>query len=910
MNSIKDDYAYILPLLTNEDQLIFLLNEVKKSLEKSEGNISLFTKKQIYFFLSSLNKDVNDKHSIYSEFKIPKKNGGFRVIHAPSESLKCLLKCIDTLIRQFSKPHHRAFGFVNEKSIIDNAKIHVGKNYVYNIDLKDFFHSFDIQQVKWVFYNSLFYSIENSTIREKLAYTLASLVTYTIDGKRTLPQGSPCSPSITNMLCYRLDKKLNRLAQKHGAEFSRYADDISFSANHNIFKAPFKDELLAIIRDEKLVINPKKTRLQRANERQEVTGLTVNQDVNVTRKYIKELRRILYYCERYGIEKAQTILQNNRNHKKEILEEKKLPSLELFLKGKLNYLSMVKTKDHSTYLKLEQRFNELFPRKASLVQRAINIWRVEGINAAAEIFRKLKREALKDIDFIMGNKIEDLDYLAFISEKFKQLSFYSDGSRDIMIQAHRKAFREGLIYLREALKNPSFERLIKTARELGDSDEKINDFIELILKSNNKYTSEEWLDYYLLWTKDPCSLNMMMLSFDIENTSYDYYKTFISDLLNYHTISKTERIAVVELWGKEVDKKINEKLKILKEQTEKNETIKIIPENKNLLYHNPSEVTKLLNKFKENTALKWTTHPWDNLKYNSIESFINEINEDKSYLSLFNHNRDLLNLIKYFIYIPTTSFENNIPKYGWSSKLSEMKFGWQFPNNLLIEWCKIHYDNREINSRKSPFKFIIPRELRPKNKVKGIEIKYFEDVVNVFKTEIQFRDNYLENEILKLQNRMKDFEFIGLDSLRNLDFYTYTSAILASIETILLMIKKYETANVVQFKTKVDAKYLNLSITQPNSFPSKLLNIDNTKLFIGGELNAIAANLFSLADFSISTKFTTIDNQLIDGELKILHQESIAEWVNSSTINLVSNPIFEKNQSESTGFTYNITFKL
>jgi RNA-directed DNA polymerase len=916
MELIKEDIQKLTKNLSSDSDFILLLNELNKDLFSKEPT-PLFTKKQIGFFLAQLKKDtskeVTSEKALYYEFKILKKSGDYRLVHAPIDSLKNLLKCIDLLIRNLHTPHFRAFGFIQNKSIVDNAKIHIGKNYVYNIDLKDFFHSFDINQVKWAFYNHILSLVQDKSVREKMAYDLASLVTYTVNGKRTLPQGSPSSPSITNMICMQLDKKLYRLARKSGAEYSRYADDISFSANKNIFKGEFIHELHEIIKIEGLEINPKKTRLQRSNQKQEVTGLTVNQDVNVSRKYIKELRHLLYLCETYGLDKAQTILQNNKNQHNDSDEDIKLPNIELFLKGKLNYLSMVKSKDHSTYLKLEERFNQLFPKKTTLVKQVINVWNEEGMIKAYETFHRLKKVSFKNVDFLTGSYDSEIILSMQSNKLFSVVPFLNHDDQQVYRDALKESLRKGLYFLTTAQDNPKFEMLIKIARDLKDSDEKLDEFFELVLRSNNQYSSEEWLDYYLLWRKNSSSLKMMLLSSNFETITFDLYQIFISDLLNHPTISKTERVAVIELWDIEIQKKlkrIEEKITTLRGNSIKPEGVLKASDNKNLLSHDPSAVTNFLNKFKDNTALKWTTHLWDNLKYNSIESFINEINEDKSYLSLFNHNRDLLNLIKYFIYTPTTPIENNIPQYGWSSKLSEMKFGWQFPNNLLIDWCKINYDNKDINSRKSPFKFIIPRELRPKNKVKGFEVKYFEDVVNVFKTEIQFRDNYLENEILKLQNRMKDFEFSGLESLRNLDFYTYTSAVLASIETILLMIRKYETANLVQFKSKIDAQYLNLTITQPNSFPSKLLNLENTKLFIGGELNAIAANLFSLADFSISTKFTTIDNQLIDGELKILHQESIAEWVNSSTINLVSNPIFEKNQSESTGFTYNITFKL
>src|SRR5690606_23149735 len=130
------------------------------------------------------------------------------------------------------------------------------------------------------------------------------------------------------------------------------------------------------------------------------------------------------------------------------------------------------------------------------------------------------------------------------------------------------------------------------------------------------------------------------------------------------------------------------------------------------------------------------------------------------------HNRDLYNLIKYFIYEPQNKLDSNgVPEYGWPN-LYEMKFGWQYPNNLLINWCKENYDNKSLDERKKPFQYLLPIELRPKKTVKGKEIKYFEDVVYVFKTEIQFREEYLYKELRKRNRSMLDFYFVGIEDAK------------------------------------------------------------------------------------------------------------------------------------------------
>lgn len=399
-NSLKKLIIQTFQSLKTKEDLIELLNNILKN-ESAENSKKKFTLKQINYFLYKLGGKQEDiyhvePYEVYKTFEILKKSGTKRIINAPVNELELLLHCINVLVKAIAKPHPKAFGFVEGKSIVDGAKIHVGKNYVYNIDLKDFFHSFDLNRVKMGFYNPPFNLKDD---REPLAYMLACLTTYNIDGKRVLPQGSPSSPSITNLLCWRLDHRLDGLAKRFGAEYSRYADDITFSSNHHCFKDVFISELTKIITDQGLTINPAKTRLQTNNVRQEVTGLTVNNKVNVTSKYLKDVRMYLYYCEQYGIEKAKKFYENDYKKIKPDSIINKPPSIELFLKGKLNYLSMVKGKDDPTYLKLESRFSNLFENNTNYVNKIIKLWKINGIDAARDTFytdKKLREKEIKD----------------------------------------------------------------------------------------------------------------------------------------------------------------------------------------------------------------------------------------------------------------------------------------------------------------------------------------------------------------------------------------------------------------------------------------------------------------------------------------------------------------------------------
>ena len=365
-----------------KQDVIDLINHVNFLLYGKE--YKLITEKGFNYYA---NPKLSKKR--YSSFSIKKKSGGERNIHAPVNGLKHILRPLNIIINCVSEPHFKATGFVPGKSIVDNAKQHVGKNYVYNIDLKDFFHSFDRS---WVKYGFMIKPFNLGKEKEELAFLLASLCThpFEIDGeiKTVLPQGAPTSPSITNILCVKLDKRLNGLAKRFGITYSRYADDISFSSQTNVFnKEDFLEELHRIIKDQKLEINPSKTRLQQKGYKQEVTGLIVNNKVNVNSRYIKQLRNWLYLWKKYGYVKAEQKFNQDYNFDKGHTKNG-IPVFENVLVGKLQYLKMVKGKNDSTYVKLKVRYERL-SNKNSCIEKILKIWENQGVENAIEEYQKL-----------------------------------------------------------------------------------------------------------------------------------------------------------------------------------------------------------------------------------------------------------------------------------------------------------------------------------------------------------------------------------------------------------------------------------------------------------------------------------------------------------------------------------------
>ncbi|MDT2600281.1 retron Ec67 family RNA-directed DNA polymerase/endonuclease [Enterococcus hulanensis] len=240
--------------------------------------------------------------NLYSSFEIPKKDGSLRKIDAPMKDLRDIQKklanllTVDKRINQEEKGIRLniSHGFERDKSIITNAKIHRNKRFVFNIDLENFFQSFHFGRVKGFFEKNQDYKLPS-----EIATVIAQLTCY----NRTLPQGAPTSPIITNLICNILDMRLLKIAKRYKLDYSRYADDLTFSTNDKNFldlKSTFYDELNEEIKKAGFRINEQKNRLQFKDSRQTVTGLIVNKNVNVDRRYYKDTRAMAHSLYKTG----------------------------------------------------------------------------------------------------------------------------------------------------------------------------------------------------------------------------------------------------------------------------------------------------------------------------------------------------------------------------------------------------------------------------------------------------------------------------------------------------------------------------------------------------------------------------------------------------------------------------------
>lgn len=243
------------------------------------------------------------KRDRYTVFSIPKRSGGERRIDAPIPQLKLLQRrlanllteCLQEIEAAQERKNTFSHAFRKGSSIITNARAHKNRRYVLNIDLQDFFPTLHLGRVIGFLVKN-----EDFKLNKGVATLLAQIACN--DGK--LPQGSPCSPILSELLTHFLDVRLARLAANNRCTYTRYADDITFSTNQKEFPAALAvragegwlvgNELRSRIEDASFRINDAKTRMQLRGSSQSVTGLTVNTKVNVPQRYYKRVRAMTH----------------------------------------------------------------------------------------------------------------------------------------------------------------------------------------------------------------------------------------------------------------------------------------------------------------------------------------------------------------------------------------------------------------------------------------------------------------------------------------------------------------------------------------------------------------------------------------------------------------------------------------
>lgn len=251
---------------------------------------------------------VSQSHYVYT-WK-PKRTFGFRLIESPKASLKAVQRQILTEILDHLPVSDAAHGFRKAHSILTNARPHVQAAIVVKFDLSDFYLT--------VRPSRIINLLRRVGYSREVAIWLTRLTTSTIPGnlpppatnpivmwsyrQRHLPQGTPTSPALANLVAYRLDQRLLGLAKSFGANYTRYADDLTFSGDESFAAAlrAFIPLVEAIIRSEGFQSNKAKRQILRRHQRQIVAGVVVNAKPNFCRKDYDRLKAILHRCVTQG----------------------------------------------------------------------------------------------------------------------------------------------------------------------------------------------------------------------------------------------------------------------------------------------------------------------------------------------------------------------------------------------------------------------------------------------------------------------------------------------------------------------------------------------------------------------------------------------------------------------------------
>lgn len=234
---------------------------------------------------------ANDQRPFYTRLQIPKKSrkrrGQFRTVYKADQRLALIQKNMATWIAEHVKFPYYVQGFVQKRSIVTNAQIHLGQHTLLHADIKDFFDSITTDQIEEAF--------RALGCKSSIANTLARVCT--LNGQ--LPQGSSASPILANLVCRHLDTDLNTLAAANHCKYSRYADDITISGD----QVPDVREIESLLNRHGFSLRNEKSRIQRRGRSQYVTGLTVVDKTSprVPRVMKRRLRLELHYADRYGV---------------------------------------------------------------------------------------------------------------------------------------------------------------------------------------------------------------------------------------------------------------------------------------------------------------------------------------------------------------------------------------------------------------------------------------------------------------------------------------------------------------------------------------------------------------------------------------------------------------------------------
>jgi retron-type reverse transcriptase len=249
-----------------------------KSIEEDLG----FSAKTLYGLSNNI-----DKH--YHNAFIPKSDGTKRRLSVPDLILKMVQRSIVDNILAYYPVSRYAKAYAFGTNVQMNAKPHVGKKKILKLDIEGFFDNIIYSRVKDV----VFY-------KEKFSEPIRILLSMLCYHRDSLPQGAPTSPAITNIIMYEFDEKIGSYCKEKGIAFTRYCDDMTFSGNFD------EKEIINLVKSELrkmgLFLKKRKTVVIPNSKRQTVTGIVVNEKINLKKEYKKKIRQEMYYIKKFGLD--------------------------------------------------------------------------------------------------------------------------------------------------------------------------------------------------------------------------------------------------------------------------------------------------------------------------------------------------------------------------------------------------------------------------------------------------------------------------------------------------------------------------------------------------------------------------------------------------------------------------------
>lgn len=494
-------------------------------------------------------------NNCYTTFEIPKKKGGTRSINAPNDELKEIQRRIAKVLSDYKQTilvdnhieNNISHAFEEGKSIISNAKVHRNKKLVLNVDLKDFFDSFHFGRICGYFEKNKYFMLPH-----EVAVILTQLSCY--EGK--LPQGAPTSPIITNLMCQILDAKIINLSKKYKLSYTRYADDLTFSTNNRQFIDKYNEfvgRLEKIINYEGFEINKGKTRLQYNDSRQVVTGLVVNEKINICRDYYRETRAMannLYNNGEFAINGiAGTINQ---------------------LEGRFSFIDQIEKynnvhdKENHSFYKLngrEKQFQKfLFYKYFFVSSKPIII--TEGKTDIIYLKAALRNLYKEYPDLVDKKKDGSFEYKIYFLKRTSKLRYFfglaKDGADAIKnvtrFFTDSKNFNNYYKYFKDVTNNDSaYPTIIVFDNELSNKEKPLSKFANEFLNKENRELLKKDLKIQVFSDTNLFLITNQLIDGNVESEIEDLFdKSTLETIIDGRKLVLKDKYDTKQFYGKEI----------------------------------------------------------------------------------------------------------------------------------------------------------------------------------------------------------------------------------------------------------------------------------------------------------------------------------------------------------------------